>query len=379
MLPSTKGDMALHEFLTDNREELAARCRKKVSERAAPGTNQGDVEYGIPLFIEQLIATLEGEQRAGADAAHAEVPAVIGESAGKHGNELLLRGSTVDQVVHNYGDLCQALTELAREQSVPITVSEFHTFNRCLDDAMAGAVTEFGRERDKAISQAGTQTMNERLGYLAHEQRNLLNSAMLAFQAISIGSVGFAGPTGGVLRRSLIGMRDLIDRSLADVRLTHALELRRETISMKELVAEIRISASMDAAARGRSFAIEPVDDELLVDADRLMLISAMVNLLGNAFKFTPPGGHVSMRVHAVAEHVLIEVQDECGGLPQGLTEELFHPFKQRGSDRTGVGLGLSISRRAVEANGGKLIVRNLPGSGCIFSIQLPRLPKLSQ
>jgi signal transduction histidine kinase len=368
--------MMLHEFLTENREELSQRCRKKVAKRAAPEANLGDLEYGIPLFIKQLIATLEGEELAGTDAPHAEVPIVIGQSAEKHGNDLLLRGFTVDQVVHDYGDLCQALTELASERCVPITVSEFHTFNRCLDNAIAGAVTEFGRQRDRTITEAGTQTMNERLGCLAHEQRSLLNAAMLAFQAISSGSVGFAGPTGAVLSRSLIGLRDLIDRSLTDVRLTHALELRRESISLKELIAEIQISAAMDATARGCNFTITPVDKGLLVDADRPMLISALVNLLENAFKFTRPGSHVSLKVRAVADHVLIEVQDECGGLPQGLTEELFQPFEQRGGDRTGVGLGLSIGRRAIEANGGKLRAQDLPGSGCIFSIQLPRSKK---
>jgi signal transduction histidine kinase len=366
----------LHEFLSKNRRELGERCQTKVAHRAAPGANLGDLEYGIPLFIEQLIDTLEEEARAGEGAAHAEVPLAIGQSAGKHGNELLLRGFTVDQVVHDYGDLCQALTELAREQSMPITVSEFHTFNRCLDNAIAGAVTEFGRERDRSISEAGTQSMNERLGSLAHEHRTLLNAAMLAFQAIASGSVGIAGPTGGVLSRSLIGMRDLVDRSLADVRLTHALELRRESIPMQALVAEIQISAAMDAAARGCSFTSALVDEALVVDADRPMLVSAIVNLLENAFKFTRPGGNVTLRVRRLAEQVLIEVQDECGGLPQGRTEDLFQPFEQRGTDRTGIGLGLSISRRAIEANGGKLRAQDLPGSGCIFSIQLPSSAK---
>jgi len=135
----------------------------------------------------------------------------------------------------------------------------------------------------------------------------------------------------------------------------------------------------MDATSRGRAFTSGPVDEGLLVDADRPMLISAIVNLLENAFKFTRPGGHVSLTVRGVVQHVFIEVQDECGGLPQGLSEELFKPFEQRGSDRSGVGLGLSISRRAVEANGGKLRVRDLPGSGCVFSIQLPRSAKLAE
>jgi hypothetical protein len=68
----------------------------------------------------------------------------------------------------------------------------------------------------------------------------------------------------------------------------------------------------------------------------------------------------------------LIEVADQCGGLPSGDLDELFSPFAQRGRDRTGLGLGLSISRRGVEANDGKLSVRNRPGKGCVFTIDLP-------
>ena len=81
----------------------------------------------------------------------------------------------------------------------------------------------------------------------------------------------------------------------------------------------------------------------------------------------------MTLRASAVAERVVVEVEDECGGLAQGKAEELFHPFHQRSGDRTGLGLGLSISRRGVEANGGKLRVRDLPGAGCVFAIDLPR------
>ncbi len=214
--------------------------------------------------------------------------------------------------------------------------------------------------------------MNERLGSLAHELRNLLNSAMLAFQAIKSGKVALAGATGSVLDRSLIGLRDLIDRSLAEVRLTDGLHVQREPISIRELIDDLQISSAMEAKARGIEFTISPVDDDLAVDADRQMLSSAIANLLQNAFKFTRPSGHVTLSAQATAGRVIIEIEDECGGLPAGKTEQLFQPFEQRGVDRTGVGLGLSISRRSVEANGGELRVRNLEGTGCVFTIDLP-------
>jgi signal transduction histidine kinase len=69
---------------------------------------------------------------------------------------------------------------------------------------------------------------------------------------------------------------------------------------------------------------------------------------------------------------LLIEVEDECGGLPAGTAEGLFRPFEQLNAQRTGLGLGLAISRRGVEANGGKLTLRNIPQKGRVFTVDIP-------
>ncbi|MGA3124091.1 MAG: HAMP domain-containing sensor histidine kinase, partial [Polyangiaceae bacterium] len=98
-------------------------------------------------------------------------------------------------------------------------------------------------------------------------------------------------------------------------------------------------------------------------------------NLLQNAFKFTRDHGDVALTARATADRVLFEVGDECGGLPPGRTEDLFRPFEQRGSDRSGVGLGLAICFKAAKANGGEIRVRDLPGKGCVFTLDLPRKP----
>lgn len=362
----------LHEFLTQNRDELVKRCRTRVSKRPAPSPTAIELEHGIPLFLDQLIGMLRTELAAPFDGpTHAGT--ALEASAGKHGNEFFRKGFTVDQVVHDYGDLCQSVTELAAEANAPITVDEFRTFNRCLDNAIADAVTAFGHARDKTISAEGSQEINERLGSLAHELRNLLNSAMLAFEAIKSGNVTMHGATGSVLGRSLFGLRDVIDRSLAEVRLGAGLTTHREAINVREFFMELQVAAAMDAKARTITFMISPTDKELTVDADRQMLGSAISNLLQNAFKFSKLRGNVLLSARADGERVLIEVEDECGGLPAGKAEELFRPFEQKSSNRSGLGLGLSISRRAVEANHGNLNVRNRPGKGCIFTIDLPR------
>ena len=361
----------LHEFLTENQQELAKRCRGKVSKRQGAHQTPDDLEFGIPLFIRQLITTLRSEvQSHAADVVALPLPKNTG--AGHHGKELLRLGFTVGQVVHVYGDLCQSITEMAIEKHANISVDEFRTFNRCLDSAIAEAVTEFDRVRDQIIFEQGTETMNERLGYLAHEMRNKLNAAMLAFGAIKDGSVALAGATGAVLERSLIGLCGLIDQSLADVRLTAGLTAARESMSVASLIEEIEIPIAMEAKAKGVVFSIS-IEADLVIDADQQMISAAVVNLLRNALKFTRANGRVALLASSAKDRVIIEVTDECGGLPSGNIEELFNPFEQRGADRSGVGLGLSISRRGVEANGGKLSVKNRPGDGCSFVIDLRR------
>lgn len=362
----------LHEFLTANRDELVRRCRAKVARRPAPAPTAMELEHGIPLFLDQLIGALRAELGAPRDGS-SHVPAEIGATAGKHGTEFFRKGFTVEQVVHDYGDLCQSVTELAAEKDAPVTVDEFRTFNRCLDNAIADAVTAFGHARDRITAAEGEHQLNERLGSLAHELRNLLNSAILAFDAIKRGNVAVIGATGAVLDRSLLGLRNVIDRSLAEVRLGEGLDAHREVINVREFLQELQVAAALDANAREITFNVAPVDKELTVDADRQMLGSAVSNVLQNAFKFSRRNGTVTLTARAADDRILIDVEDECGGLSDRRAEELFRPFEQRSSDRTGLGLGLSISRRAVQANDGTLDVRDLAGKGCVFTIALPR------
>ena len=370
----------LHEFLTTNQEELIERCRAKVGLRLPPTATASALKYGIPRFLAQLIRTLEIEKTAeplrslevsgagGGRSASSE----IGITAAQHGLELLQRGFTVDQVVHDYGDLCQSIMDLAFDRRQPIDVDEFRTLNRCLDNGIADAVKEFALQRDALLAEGGIQASNERLGYFAHELRNQLNTAMLAVAAIKTGNVGLSGATGSVLDRSLLALRNLIDRSLADVRVTANMPARHQIVSVADFIAEVKISAYLDAHVRECRFTVAEVDPALSVSIDREMLFAAVGNLLQNAFKFTAAGTAVLLCAYASGERLLIEVADHCGGLREGEAEKMFRPFSQSGTDKSGLGLGLLICRRSVEVNNGSVRVRNTPGTGCTFTIDLP-------
>ncbi len=138
----------LHEFLTSNRAELIARCENKSVARAGIRDSGSEDDEGIPKFLDQLVETLRREHASPQpDAPHAAAPAPteIGIHAAQHGADLLRRGYTVDQVVHDYGNVCQSVTELAIERNVPMGTHEFRTLNRCLDNAIADAVSAFAR------------------------------------------------------------------------------------------------------------------------------------------------------------------------------------------------------------------------------------------
>ena len=354
----------LHHFIALHRDEIIRRCRSKVAKRSVPAPTQAEITNGVPLFLDQLADALRLGQLSSPE---------ISTTASRHGHDLRRQGFTVSQVVHDYGDVCQSVTELAVELKAPISADDFRLLNACLDDAIAVAVTQYGLEGNQSAVDVETARGRERLGFLAHELRNLLHTATLAFAVLKTGNVGVAGSTGTVLERNLAFASELIDRSLAEVRAADG--HHTENILLSEFVDALKQDAVLAATARGISLTVTPIDADIMIEGDRQILTAVMMNLLLNAFKFTAPHSEVILRVGGGADRVLIEVEDRCGGLPTADTDELFHPFEQRGKDRTGLGLGLAFSRWGVEANHGKVYARTMPGVGCVFTVDLPRIP----
>jgi signal transduction histidine kinase len=352
----------LYEFVDLNRDLIIARTRDRVRTRPWPSVAPGEVEHGVPLFLTQLSETLRLE------ATPAPFPAdAIGASAARHGGELLRSGFTVSQVVHDYGDICQTITSIAVEQKAPISVEEFQTLNRCLDTAIAEAVTDHAR----LTAETRSAEEVERLGHAAHELRDSLNTAILAFHTLKRGAVAINGSTGAILGQSLMTLREIVDRTLAEVRLEAGTQ-RRARVPVVTFIDDIAASGMLHSEYRHIRFTVEPVDPGLQIEADPQLLTSAVMNLLHNAFKNTPSGGRVVLRAHAEQGRLLIETEDECGGIPPS-KGDLFQVFgDRRGRDRSGLGLGLSIARNAVRAHGGEISIRNLPGKGCVFIIDVP-------
>jgi hypothetical protein len=168
-------NVKLYQFIGENRDELIGRCRAKVTTRSAPPVTAAEIDRGVPLFLEQLIREL----RDGPSNTHE-----ITKGAGQHGQDLLRRGFTVAQVVHDYGNVCQSITELAMETNAPIATEDFRTLNRCLDGAIAGAVTEHARGQQ--LTRDGQ----------SDEVRHLIHIATTGFEVLQTGTVGVRGGRG---------------------------------------------------------------------------------------------------------------------------------------------------------------------------------------
>jgi hypothetical protein len=183
--------LSLSDFIDTNRDELIGRCRAKVAGRSGPPATEAELGHGVPMFLEQLCEELVN----GPSETHE-----ITKSAKENGHDHLLREFTISQVVHGYGDVCQSVTDLAVELAAPIATDDFRTMNRCLDDAIAGAVTQYAEEQQRNLD--GTTS----------ELRRLTDAAIAAFEILQDGKVGFGGSTAAVVRRSLELIRSLADK-----------------------------------------------------------------------------------------------------------------------------------------------------------------------
>lgn len=351
----------LQKFLQENRSEILLLTEEKTLSLAGIRDNSDELRIGLPLFYDQLIKVLE-------EKSHSKPPEKLLIAATEHGKEFLRLGYSLSHVVHAYGAMCQAITELATKKNANITPGEFNTLNGCLDIAIAAAVSEF-QFRSNEASEAREM---QHLGFLAHELRNALSSATVAQEMIKAGMVGTGGSTASVLEANLSRMGNLIDRSLSEVRMRADADAFVEKFRLSDLFDQILITAKIEGDKKKQVLRSE-VDWKLEIEADRQFILSAVANLIQNAIKYTRTGGQIFLRGLSSGEWVLIEVEDECGGIAPEKVDSLFTPYVQTTKDRSGLGLGLSITQRAVHLSQGKISIHNNPGYGCKFIIEIPR------
>lgn len=350
--------MKLREFMAEHRRELFELCVRNLKTNA-PDRSEEELADHLYDFIDEVIDQLsraEGVEPSGPSSQHTLL-------AAKTGSERRRNGFRIDQVAQTYATLSVSVGELGGKADLAFDAREYRVFNDTIDKAVAAAIEQYFKEAETSHE----SEMSARLGFLGHELRNALASARMAFGMLERGQVGMAGRTVDIIRRGFRRMARLIDLTMSESRIAGHSAPPLHRLKVLPLLRDIESGAVLE-----REMSLVVTGDETVdVLADEALFTSAIGNLVQNAIKFTKDGGTVQLRAHADGEHVVIEVEDECGGLPPGEHGRLFQPFVQDHADRRGIGLGLAITRDVVMAMAGEIHVRDVPGKGCVFSVSL--------
>jgi len=358
--------MVLLELLAANRQTLIDRWTQEVRDSIS-GDSVPTLELidHIPVFIEEIIAALQEDAGISNDSPLPEVS----PSAAKHGIARLRLGFDIDEVVREYGFLRDGVLALIDEANLTVTVREFRTFSRYISNGNAEAIRQFAQNRDTELRTQAAQHFS----FLAHDLRNRLSSARVALAVLRKTEMIANQRALDAAERSLKASGEMIDSALNQMRERATLDPLLVQVNLKALLSAIQEESTADALAKNIHMTFELLEPLNEIRADRRLLHSAIVNLLGNALKFTPSGGNVLLRAFREDRSVTIEVEDECGGLPSGMVDKLFNPYVQIGIDRSGFGLGLAIAKQAAQLHGGNVEARDIQGRGCVFQLTLPQ------
>jgi signal transduction histidine kinase len=242
--------------------------------------------------------------------------------------------------------------------------------------AQLGRANQTLADRNDKLQHA-TEAKSRFVANLSHELRNPLNAVIGFAELMHAGRSGQL--TGrqeehlGIIRGSARHLLALIDDALdlARVEAGHV-RLDPEPVEPTTVAAECASSLATVCAGKAIQVDIDPRPvGEVVVDAARLRQV--ITNYLSNAIKFTPPGGRVKVMTRHERERLLIEVSDSGPGIQPADRMRIFDEFVQLpGRDRSGSGLGLAVTKLIVEAQGGEVGVRSIPGEGSTFYAWLP-------
>jgi len=347
--------MYLDEFMNRQRDAIVALALQKVGAHGRPVPVE--LEADLRGFLAEIIETVQRRE-------DGVPPSALGRSAEPIGAHQQRAGAPIDLVAWSLGSISDAMGELAADEGLTFAADEYHAFNRCLDAGTAVALERYWSGAMERIEHADA----ERLGGLAHELRNALGTARMAFTLLQRGQVGVHSATGRILERNLARMDALIGGTLTGLHSGAPPSLERHGIDLTSFLQDLATSTPVE---RGIRVEVE-AEPDLRISGDEQVLTSAVGNLVQNAVKFTRPDGRVMVRAARRGDRAVIAVEDECGGLLPDDVEALFAPFVQGRESRGGVGLGLSIVRNAARSVEGRVTGQNLPGKGCVFTLDLP-------
>jgi signal transduction histidine kinase len=253
---------------------------------------------------------------------------------------------------------------------------------RTLDADDLGLAEELARRIMVAVEHAqlyhdalqATRARDEILGVVAHDLRNPLSTIRMAAQLMADDVAPAHRKPMDMMLRTTERMNQLIQDLLEVTRMESGkLALDLSTESPGAVLREASAMMAPLAAARSITFEAQIADALPRIPLDSSRVLQVISNLVGNAVKFTPAGGRITLGAQLLADELRISVADTGPGIPADQIPRVFGRFWQAGkTDRRGIGLGLSIARGIVEAHGGRIWVESVEGEGATFLFTLP-------
>jgi len=354
----------LSSLLAARRQEILERWTQRIGrEHPDKELSRGELWDHLPRYFDEMLAALGAE-----DGACGETPPSEGDTASTaHGTQRLRVGFDLGEVIREYEILTECILDEVDRVGGRLSTRHVRRVLRILNSGRVEAVSAYAERRDADVARSHAQ----HVAFVAHELRSPLMAAFLTAVALRKGAQPADEWAFGLLTRNLTTLRELIDQVLMADRLAAHVPLTREPLDLRALIDEV-VSETQVGAKQRHIELLVAAPDTLPFSGDVRLLRSAIGNVLSNAVKFTQEGDTITLRAERHPNRVLIEIEDGCGGLPEGNAAELFEPFVQRGDNRSGFGLGLAIVKQAIEAHHGRVAVRNIPGKGCVFSLELP-------
>lgn len=354
--------MALAEFIAAHRHTILEDWKRRAA-KAATSLALADpaLQDRIDEFIDEIVATLRREPAEG-------IAVSTARAASEHAEQRFHLGFSITSMVREYGLFELAVYDALRAADHHVALDDLRRFNQFVHGAICEAVTTFSRLKEQQLRHLAA----EHQGFIAHELRNPLASARLAADAVLLRAT--VTPTlSEALIGSLVRLERLLTQTLIHARLTAETPLHPTEFSLPDAIRSAVRESTLDAKMRGVTVVVAV--EAVTVCLDERLLRSILTNLVRNAVKFTRPGSTVMVSARATdSDRAIIEVEDECGGLGPGAAASLFAVFGETRDPSVGHGLGLAIAQQAVEAQGGTIQVHDLPGKGCVFVVDLPRV-----
>jgi two-component system sensor histidine kinase SenX3 len=347
------------------RDEIVSRWLAAVSAKAnATGVPLTALRDALPDYLDRLRTELSA---GGSVRLEESAGAAWRDVAQEHALTRVRLGFDITQLIYEFVALRRVMFEVATREGV-LDAGTSPILAELIEAGIAVSVRSYvdARDYDARRRQAAN------VGFITHELRNPLNAAMLAAERVREDAIGGSSRALDSLDRNLGRMRDLIDSVLESARSeSEAIECRAVATTLGEIFADPLSTAYVQARRKGLELNTDfDPTTELQVDPD--LTRSAVQNLLENAVKYTREG-RVELSVDEEERQIVIHVRDSCPGISQEELATIFEPFRRGSTGTKGTGLGLTIAKRAVVAQGGRIDAESVEDRGCHFWITLPR------